>query len=333
MEAQFDIDQLYEKLVSGDRVSLGKAITLVESNNDVHREQAAVLLDLCLAKPQKSFRFAVSGAPGVGKSTFIEALGEKIVDAGHKLAVLAVDPSSPLTSGAILGDKTRMEMLSRNKDVFIRPSSAGEHLGGVAGSTREAIILCETAGYDRICIETVGVGQSELAAHRMSDFFLLLLLPGGGDDLQGIKKGIVEMADLIAITKTDGEQINTANQTKRFYAQAVHFAPPKRHGQDVKVLACSAIEQSGIEEILEQMERFFSHVTKSGYLHENRSQQNISWLESRTKSLAQQIILANRDIREQYQLLYEQVATGKLSVTSAIRSLETYILKMILKSE
>lgn len=320
-----DVDKLFKELISGNRVALGQAITLIESTLDLHRTLAAQLLDKCLSVQRHSFRFAVSGAPGVGKSTFIEALGERILKEKHKLAILAIDPTSPVSQGSILGDKTRMESLSRNPDVFIRPTAAGKHLGGVAATTRETILLCEAAGYDHICIETVGVGQSELAAFRMTDFFLLLLLPGGGDELQGIKKGIVEIADLIAITKADTEHLKAARETQRYYAQAVHFTSERAHQFPVQVMTCSARENRGIDELWLRMKEFLSHITTSGYYAEQRAQQNAYWLESRLQGIAMKIILADEEIGAMYQQLRSSVVDHATSVTSAIHQLSEHI--------
>lgn len=329
MAATQDIQALYHKLTHGDRVALGQAITLVESRKAEHRAQANALLDKCLTHAQETFRFAVSGAPGVGKSTFIETLGHQILAAGHKLAVLAIDPTSSVSRGAILGDKTRMEALSRHPDVFIRPTSAGSTLGGVADRTREAIALCEAAGYDRICVETVGVGQSETEAHHLTDYFLLLVLPGGGDDLQGIKKGIVEMADLIAVNKSDGIHKDAARQTQRFYAQAVHFFAPKAHGQTTRVLTCSALESDNVDTIWAAMRDFHQETQESGYHSERRNHQNLHWLGSRAAQLAQTVLLEQPAIKSKLVELREAVHERSMSVSSALGELEQFVLNSI----
>ena len=326
MQRSPDIDKLFENLVQGDRVALGQAITLVESSLEAHRPLAQALMNRCLNVPASTFRFAVSGAPGVGKSTLIEELGAQIVNDGHKLAVLAIDPTSPVTHGAILGDKTRMDNLSRNPSVFIRPTPAGQTLGGVADRTREVIALCEAAGYDMICIETVGVGQSETEAHLMSDFFLLLVLPGGGDDLQGIKKGIVEMADLIAVTKCDGTYMEAAKQTQRHYTQAVHFFAPKAHGITTKVLTCSATERKNIDVIRDALKNFDEKTQASGFKARNRADQNVWWLDTRVRQMAQTMLLNMPAVQDAYRGLRSAVQKQTQSVSSAIGQLRQIIL-------
>ncbi len=252
------IEQFVAGIRTGNRVLLGQAITLVESTREDHQVPArAIIAQLLQTAPVSgTLRIAVTGAPGVGKSTFIESLGMYLIAQGKRPAVLAIDPSSALSGGSILGDKTRMEQLSAAEQAFIRPSPSGDSLGGVARKTREAIVLVEAAGFDTIIIETVGVGQSEIAAQRMTDLFLLLLLPGAGDELQGIKRGIVEMADLLVVNKADGERIRLANQARGHYLNAAHLFPPKPSGWTPRVLACSALDHSGIAEVWEAVEAF-----------------------------------------------------------------------------
>lgn len=269
---------LFESVREGDRVALGRAITLVESTLTAHRALASELVSLCLPYSGNSFRIGVSGAPGVGKSTFIEAFGSLLTGRGHRVAVLAIDPSSGLNRGSILGDKTRMDRLSRDPSAFIRPSPAGTTLGGVARKTREAILLCEAAGYDRILVETVGVGQSETAVQAMTDLFLLLLLPGAGDELQGIKRGVVEMADMILVNKADGARATLAEESRLQYLRAVHLFPEKESGQTVPVLKASALDNSGMEEVWLKVEEFRAAVQATGYLHERRREQAGWWL-------------------------------------------------------
>lgn len=271
-------DVLFRALRQGDRVALGRAITLVESTLPAHREQAAELVSLCLPFSGQGFRIGISGAPGVGKSTFIEAFGSLLTLRGHRVAVLAIDPSSGLNRGSILGDKTRMDRLSRDPAAFIRPSPAGSTLGGVARKTREAILLCEAAGYDRVLVETVGVGQSETAVQAMTDLFLLLLLPGAGDELQGIKRGVVEMADMILVNKADGARAALAEESRLQYLRAVHLFPEKESGLQVPVLKASALEHSGMEEVFQKMEEFRTAVQASGYLIDRRREQAGWWL-------------------------------------------------------
>ncbi len=326
MTTDIDIHALFEQISSGDRIALGRAITLVESRTSLHRAQANKLLDLCLKKTSNTFRFAISGAPGAGKSTLIEVLGHHIVDSGENLAVLTVDPTSRISSGAILGDKTRMQTLSVNPNVFIRPSAAGDALGGVTDATREAIVLCEAAGYQNICIETVGVGQSEVRARGMTDFLLLLVMPGGGDDLQGIKRGIVELADAIAVNKADGDQRDTAIATRQNYMQAAHFFAPKEHGIQTRVVNCSALENSGIEALWSIMKDFNDKVTKSGFLEKQRRKQDVTWLEGKVDLLVRDIIQSNNQINTLYQSLKTQVETRQLSVSTAYDDLSRVIL-------
>ena len=256
---------------------LAKAITLLESTNPQHYEKANAVIERCLAKPNTSIRLGITGVPGVGKSSFIETLGGTLTALGKKVAVLAVDPTSSLSKGSILGDKTRMQELSKDPNAFIRPSPSGTSLGGVAQKTRESIILCEAAGYDVILVETVGVGQSEIAVHSMVDFFLLLKLSGAGDELQGIKRGIMEMADAIAINKADGSNLEKAKLAVTEFSRALHLYPPKANGWIPKVLKCSATENTGIQEIWEVVETFVQQNKENGFFEENRKNQNKNW--------------------------------------------------------
>jgi len=234
-----------EAILRGDRVRLGQAITIIESTRVQDQQLAGQIIEQCLPHANKAIRIGITGAPGVGKSTFVESFGSFLLQQNKQLAVLAVDPSSRVSGGSILGDKTRMEQISTHPNAFIRPSPSGDSLGGVARKTREAMILCEAAGFDTILVETVGVGQSEFMVHSMVDCFLLLLLPGAGDELQGIKRGIVEMADMVLINKADGERIKLAQQTKRDYRNALHLFPPKQSKWIPKAVVCSALKQQG----------------------------------------------------------------------------------------
>lgn len=265
-------------ILAGDRVVLGQAITLVESLQPGHQQQAQQIIEQCLPHAGNSFRVGITGTPGVGKSSFIEALGLYLCKKGEKIAVLAIDPTSQRTHGSILGDKTRMQELSVHPGAFIRPSPAGDTLGGVSRKTREIMILCEAAGYQHIIVETVGVGQSETAVHSMVDFFLLLLLPGGGDELQGIKRGIVEMADLIAINKADGDRIAIAQQSKRAYKNALHLLAATDSGWIPPVLTCSALERQGISTIWQQCMDYKEIITKNNFLNNKRKEQARYWL-------------------------------------------------------
>lgn len=261
----------------GDKASLARAITLVESTNPSHFQKAEELINACLQKTTNSIRIGITGVPGVGKSTFIEVLGKHLTQLGKKVAVLAVDPSSSFTKGSILGDKTRMENLAKDSNAFIRPSPASDSLGGVTRKTRETIILCEAAGYDVILVETVGVGQSETAVHSMVDFFLLLKLAGAGDELQGIKRGIMEMADLVVINKADGNNLKNVNLAKTEFNRALHLYPPKENKWIPKVLSCSAIENKGISEIWQVILSFIELTKENSHFDKNRATQNRNW--------------------------------------------------------
>ena len=268
------------EILAGNISFLSRAITLIESSNKKHQEKANIILNECLPHANKSIRIGITGVPGVGKSTFIEALGMQLTEKNKKVAVLAIDPSSSINKGSILGDKTRMEELVNNKHAFIRPSPAGSSLGGVAQKTRETIILCEAAGFDTIIIETVGVGQSETMVHSMVDFFLLLKIAGAGDELQGIKRGIIEMADAIIINKSDGENIRNASIAKVDFTRALHLYPQKTSGWKPKVLTASALEGTGVNEVMEMIESYISLVKKNNFFVSNRNHQNISWLKA-----------------------------------------------------
>jgi len=271
-------DSLTEAILKGDVTALSRAITLIESKNPTHKETADTVIKDCLPYANKSIRIGITGVPGVGKSTFIETFGKYLTQNGKKLAVLAVDPSSSLTKGSILGDKTRMEELVRDTNAYIRPSASGDSLGGVARKTRESIILCEAAGFDTILIETVGVGQNETAVHSMVDFFLLLKLAGAGDELQGIKRGIMEMADAIVINKADGDNLRNAKNAQMEFKRALHYYPDKEYGWATQVLLCSALKNSGIEEINHLIDSYVEQMKSSGYFFEKRFEQNKYWL-------------------------------------------------------
>jgi len=272
------IDTLVSSIIKRDKVALSKAITIVESTNPKHSKKAAAIIKKCLPHANQSIRVGITGVPGVGKSTYIEALGKYLTTAGKRVAVLAVDPSSSLSGGSILGDKTRMEELVKDKNAFIRPSASGDSLGGVARKTRESIILCEAAGYDTIIIETVGVGQSETAVHSMVDFFLLLKLAGAGDELQGIKRGIMEMADAIIINKADGDTIKAAQKAKTEFTRALHLYPPKQNNWTPKVKTASALKNKGIEESWELIKSYIKLSKETGYFQTHRTEQNKYWL-------------------------------------------------------
>ena len=264
------VDEYVEGILSGNITLLSQAITLIESSLIEHHNLGQKVIERCLPHTGHSVRIGITGVPGVGKSSFIESLGSTITSSGHKLAVLAIDPSSERSKGSILGDKTRMETLSTDQNAFIRPSPSAGSLGGVARKTRETIILCEAAGFDTIFIETVGVGQSETAVHSMVDFFLLLMLAGAGDELQGIKRGIMEMADMIAITKSDGDNIRKAQVAKVEYESALHLFPPSESGWIPRVATCSAKEKTGIVELWNSINEYVTFAESNGYFKSRR---------------------------------------------------------------
>lgn len=270
--------ELIEAITKGNIIALSRAITLVESTNVEHLARANEVIQGCLPFANKSERIGITGVPGVGKSTFIEVFGKYLTSIGKKVAVLAVDPSSSISYGSILGDKTRMEELVKDKNAFIRPSASGASLGGVARKTREAIILCEACGFDTIIIETVGVGQSETAVHSMVDFFLLLKISGAGDELQGIKRGIMEMADAIVINKADGDNINKAKLAKAEFNRALHLFPAKKSGWIPKTTTCSATENEGIETIWGIITSYFELAKTNAYFDLKRKEQNQFWM-------------------------------------------------------
>jgi len=269
--------ELIEGIKQGNKTMLSRAITLLESTKEEHNQLASQIVDELLPLTGKSFRIGITGVPGVGKSTFIESLGKSLLQQGKTMAVLAIDPSSQISKGSILGDKTRMESISGKKEVFIRPSPAGETLGGVGRKTRESILLCEAAGFEYIFIETVGVGQSEIAVHSMVDCFLLLMLPGAGDELQGIKRGIMEMADIVAINKADGEREALAQKAAQEYKNALHLFPPTASGWVPPVLICAAETNLNIDQVFEKVESFFNHQKLTGFYDTKRQEQSIYW--------------------------------------------------------
>lgn len=271
-------NDLTKAVLAGNKASLARAITLVESTNKAHWNTANELIEKCLEKSTKTIRVGITGVPGVGKSTFIETLGKNLTASGNKVAVLAVDPTSSKNKGSILGDKTRMAELSVDVNAFIRPSPSGNSLGGVARKTREAIILCEAAGYNIILVETVGVGQSETAVHSMVDFFLLLKLAGAGDELQGIKRGIIEMADAIVINKADGTNLKRTKNAEVEFKRALQLYPPKDNGWIPTVSSCSALHNSGVRETWDIVLDYINGAKKDGSLKEKRNSQNENWL-------------------------------------------------------
>ena len=308
---------LADQVRQGDRRALAKAITLVESTRDDHRQQTAELLETLIPDSGNSIRIGISGAPGVGKSTFIEVLGSHLIKLGHSVAVLAVDPSSAVTGGSILGDKTRMETLAFAEKAFVRPSPAGSTLGGVARRTRESMLLFEAAGFDIILVETVGVGQSETTVADMTDMFLLLLLPAGGDELQGIKRGIMELADLILVNKADGDQVALAARTMGDYRSAVQFLASRFDDWQTPVMSCSSINDEGIVEVWGQVDAFKEILSKTGQLQQRRAEQAKAWMWSEmTESLVADL-KADERIRSLVPDIESAVLAGELPATVA----------------
>ena len=323
----YNVDELFRGIREGNIVQLSKAITLVESKNPQHQEAARKLINKCLPLSGNSIRIGITGTPGVGKSTFIESFGLYLIEQGHKIAALTIDPSSQISKGSILGDKTRMEKLSIADNAFIRPSPAGDSLGGVARKTRETIILCEAAGFNRILIETVGVGQSETAVHSMVDLFTLLLLPGGGDELQGIKRGIVEMADIVLVNKSDEDRIKLARETRRSYSNALHLFPPKENGWTVKVLNTSGLSGNGIDKLEEQIQLFHQHVSDNGSFQRKREQQASYWMDESLKNQLMEAFERTPGIEEMLVQLKENVIDNKISPFHAADQLIKHFLK------
>jgi LAO/AO transport system kinase len=311
-----DAPELASAVRSGDRRALARAITLVESTREDHREEARALLEELLPATGKAVRAGISGAPGAGKSTFIEALGVHVCDAGHRVAVLAVDPSSSRTGGSILGDKTRMEELSRRPDAFIRPSPTGGTLGGVARRTREAMLLCEAAGFDVVIVETVGVGQSEVAVSGMVDSFVLLIAPAGGDELQGVKRGIVELADLVVVNKADGDLEPAAKRTAADYANAIHIVRP-RGGWSPRVLLCSALTGRGIGEVWAAVEEHQEAIASSGEKDRRRAEQAREWMWSEVTETLLERLRGDQAVAALIAPLERDVERGVLSPAAA----------------
>ena len=316
---------LIDGIFAGDLTALSRSITLIESNNSKHLEKANAIIKACLPKANSSIRIGITGVPGVGKSTFIEAFGKHLTGIGQKVAVLAVDPSSSITKGSILGDKTRMEDLVKDKNAFIRPSASGDSLGGVARKTRETIILCEAAGYDTIIIETVGVGQSETAVHSMVDFFLLLKLAGAGDELQGIKRGIIEMADAIVINKADGDNVKHAKLAKVEFNRALHLYPQKTSSWLPKVATCSALHNEGIDTVWGMIKDYETTTKANRYFYKERHAQNKFWLIQTIESNLKRDFFEHKDIKEALKQQLDLVEANKTTPFAAAE----YLLNLI----
>lgn len=314
-------EEYIKGVLKGDRVLLSRAITVIESNLESDKLLAKEIIQSILPNTGNSIRIGITGVPGVGKSTFIEAFGKLLIKKGKKVAILSIDPTSQRTKGSILGDKTRMEELANIDDAYIRPSASGATLGGVANKTGETVLLCEAAGYDVVLIETVGVGQSETAVHGMTDFFLLLMLSGAGDELQGIKKGIMEMADMVVINKADGDNIRKSELAKRQYENALHIFPPSESGWSPVVSTASSIKNTGIENVWDEILKFKKLVTENGYFHKNRSRQQIQWMYNNINEALKNLFYGSESIANQLKVLENQVVEAKVSPVKAAQQI------------
>jgi len=308
-------------VLAGDRVLLARAITIIESNLESDKVLAKEIVQAILPASGKSIRIGITGVPGVGKSTFIESFGKYLVAQGKKVAILSIDPSSQRSKGSILGDKTRMEELANMEDAFIRPSASGDTLGGVANKTGETMLLCEAGGYDIILIETVGVGQSETAVHAMTDFFLLLMLSGAGDELQGIKKGIMEMADMVVINKADGDNITMSEMAKLQYQNALHIFPLADSGWSPVVSTASAIKNIGIDKVWKEVQNYKNLVDENGYFVRNRSEQKIAWMYSNVNEELKRLFYNSKLVKSELSTVENEVVSAKISPVKAAQRL------------
>ncbi len=318
---QLSVDDYMKGILEGNTTVLSQAITLIESLRPEHYELSQKIIEKCLPYSGKSVRIGITGVPGAGKSTFIEAIGNKVTNLGHKLAVLAIDPSSEKSKGSILGDKTRMETLVHNEKAFIRPSPSAGSLGGVARKTRETVILCEAAGFDVIFIETVGVGQSETAVHSMVDLFLMIQISGAGDELQGIKRGIMEMADMVAINKADGDNIQRANLTKAHFVNALNLFPMPESKWKPRVYTCSSIEGTGLLDIWSGVEDFIRFTRENGYYQKNRNRQAKYWMYETINDALKERFYQNEEVKNQLAFFERKVLDNEISSFIAAREL------------
>jgi len=316
-----DAESVSQRIVAGDRTALAQAITWVESTRDNQQQLGSAILKHCLPFTGKSMRLGITGVPGVGKSTLIDALGMHAIEQGHRVAVLAIDPTSQLSKGSILGDQTRMERLSQSDRAFIRPSASAETLGGVARRTREVMLLCEAAGYDTILVETVGVGQSETAVHGMTDMFLLLMLAGAGDQLQGIKRGIMEMCDALIITKADGGNESAVAQAMGEYRNALHLFPAKETAWVPQVLSCSALQHRGISEMWELIVKHHHWMTERGILDAHRAEQQQRWLDDYIREELLTRFWQRPEVVERIGALRSQCTRGEITPYEAAEQL------------
>jgi len=319
---RLSVSEYVDGVLSGNTIILSKAITLIESNREDDVVLAEKVLNELLPNAGNSMRIGITGVPGVGKSTFIEALGGYITERlNKKLAVFAIDPSSQKTSGSILGDKTRMEELSHNPKAYIRPSATGNSLGGVANKTRETMLLCEAAGFEVIFIETVGVGQSETTVKGMVDFFLLLMLAGAGDELQGIKKGIMEMADTIAINKADGDNVKASKRAVNEYQNALHLFSASESGWQPKVTTCSAVTKVGLENVWQVVDSYFNQMHAKGWINKTRKEQNINWMHETIGWMLKQNFYKKEKVTSELDRIETEVGKGKITPQSAARKI------------
>ena len=315
------LKEYVDGILSRDITILSKAITLVESSLPSHQKLAQDIIAECIPYSGKALRLGITGVPGAGKSTFIEALGMELCRQDKRIAVLAIDPSSQRSKGSILGDKTRMEMLSQQRNAYIRPSASAGTLGGVARKTREAIILCEAAGFDTILVETVGVGQSETAVYSMVDYFLLVLIGGAGDELQGIKRGIREMADGIVVNKADGDNVNRADRAAAEIRNAIHLFPPSESGQEVKVTTCSALTNYNVPEVWNMVLTHVENIRKSGYLDEKRARQDVQMMLDTVESTLKSNFYENPLVKDMLKIVENDVENKRMSAYEGARRL------------
>jgi len=310
-----------EGVLKGDRVLLSRAITVIESNLESDKLLAKDIIQAILPKSGNSIRIGITGVPGVGKSTFIESFGKHLITQGKRVAILSIDPSSQRSKGSILGDKTRMEELANMEEAYIRPSASGDTLGGVANKTGETMLLCEANGYDVVLIETVGVGQSETAVHGMTDFFLLLMLSGAGDELQGIKKGIMEMADMVVINKADGDNIRMSEMARLQYQNALHIFPQSESGWSPVVSTASAIKNIGISNVWDEIVKFKLQVDENGYFLKNRKHQQINWMYNNINEELKRLFYGSKNIASHLKTLEKQIISNKISPVKAAQQI------------
>lgn len=322
------VAELEQGIRSGDRTLLARAITLVESNAPAHQAQAQELLDRLMPETGNSLRVGITGVPGAGKSTMIDTLGSMLCEKGHKVAVLAVDPSSSVTKGSILGDKTRMEKLLGHKTAFVRPSPTGGCLGGVARKTRETLLLCEAFGFNVILLETVGVGQSEVTVRSMVDFFLLVMISGAGDELQGIKKGVIELADAIVVNKADGDNIRKARMAKAEYNRVLSFLHPCTEGWQTKAYMASALTREGVPELWEKIQLFKETVQGNGVFEKRRQEQNLDWMHELLNEALRQRFLANTVMHQRLKDVSGSVARGEVPPVKAVEDLISHWVRL-----